>query len=162
MFVILVPSGTIKSLTAIPRDSTSVLIEFTKPIDSTVNGQLVGYNVNYALNYPNLNWKSVRINGSIQSFVLNDLLTWESYLISISVVNNVGIGPASEIVKVRTSEGVPSRAPTILRYESMNSTAIRIQWEGPPSSYINGILNSFKVKIKSNKLCFVFLSFRLN
>ena len=142
-----IPSGTVQSLTAVPRDSTSVLIEFTKPIESTVNGQLIGYNVNYALNYPNLNWKSVRINASIQSFVLRDLLTWESYLISVSVVNNVGAGPASEIVRVRTSEGVPSRAPTILRYEPVNSTAIKIQWEGPSSSYINGILSSFRIEL---------------
>lgn len=72
-------------------------------------------------------------------------MTWESYLISVSVVNNVGVGPASEIVKVRTLEGVPSRAPTILKYEAVNSTAISLAWQGPASAYINGILNSFKV-----------------
>lgn len=73
-------------------------------------------------------------------------MTWESYLISVSVVNNVGIGPASDTVKVRTLEGIPSRAPTIIQYEPINSTTIMIKWQGPPSSYINGILNSFKVK----------------
>jgi hypothetical protein len=73
-------------------------------------------------------------------------MTWESYLLSVSVVNNVGLGPASEIVKVRTLEGIPSRAPTIIQYEPVNSTAIMIKWQGPSSSYINGILNSFKVK----------------
>ena len=73
-------------------------------------------------------------------------MTWESYLISVSVVNNVGIGPASEVVKVRTLEGIPSRAPTILRCEPLNSTALTIQWQGPASSYINGILNAFKVR----------------
>ena len=72
-------------------------------------------------------------------------MTWESYLITVSVVNNVGVGPASEIVKVRTLEGVPSRAPTITQYEAINSTAILMKWQGPSSSYINGILNSFKV-----------------
>jgi hypothetical protein len=162
---ILVPSGTVKSLTAIARDSTSVLVEYTKPIESSINGQLIGYDINYALNYPNLNWKIIRVNPTIQSYVLKgfyllkqnefvfilicclDLMTWESYLISVSVVNNVGIGPASEIVKVRTLEGIPSRAPTIIQYEPMNSTAIMIKWQGPLSSYINGILNSFKVKI---------------
>ena len=72
-------------------------------------------------------------------------MTWESYLITVSVVNNVGIGPASEIVKVRTLEGVPSRAPTILKSEAVNSTAISLAWQGPASAYINGILNSFKV-----------------
>jgi hypothetical protein len=87
-------------------------------------------------------------------------MTWESYLISVSVVNNVGIGPASEIVKVRTLEGIPSRAPTIIQYEPVNSTAIMVKWQGPSSSYINGILNSFKVekflktKIEINKIFF--------
>ena len=61
-------------MTAIPRDSTSVLIEYTKPIESSINGQLIGYDINYALNYPNLNWKSVRVNSSTQSFVLKGLL----------------------------------------------------------------------------------------
>lgn len=79
--------------------------------------------------------------------ILIDLMTWESYLITVSVVNNVGIGPASEVVKVRTLEGVPSRAPTIIQCEPVNSTAIMIKWQGPLSSYINGILNSFKVKL---------------
>lgn len=72
-------------------------------------------------------------------------MTWESYLITVSVVNNVGIGPASEIVKVRTLEGIPSRPPIIIQYEPINSTGIIIKWQGPLSSYINGILNSFKV-----------------
>ena len=84
-------------------------------------------------------------------------MTWESYLISVSVVNNVGIGPASEIVKVRTLEGVPSRAPVVIQYEPVNSTSIMIKWQGPASSYINGILNSFKVgefkKLREMKIC---------
>ncbi|CAF2543692.1 unnamed protein product [Rotaria sp. Silwood2] len=142
-----IPSGTVKSLTAIPRDSTSVFIEYTKPIESSINGQLIGYDINYALNYPNLNWKSIRVNSSTQSYILKDLMTWESYLISVSVVNNVGIGPASEIIKVRTLEGIPSRAPTIIQYDPLNSTAIIIKWHGPSSSYINGILNSFKIEL---------------
>ncbi|CAF3597098.1 unnamed protein product [Rotaria sp. Silwood1] len=142
-----VPSGTVKSLTVIPRDSTSIFIEYTKPIESSINGQLIGYDINYALNYPNLNWKSIRVNSSTQSYILKDLMTWESYLISVSVVNNVGVGPASEIVKVRTLEGIPSRAPTIVQYEPINSTAIMIKWHGPSSSYINGILNSFKIEL---------------
>ncbi len=70
LYLILVPNGTVKSLTAIPRDSTSVLIEYTKPIESSINGQLIGYDINYALNYPNLNWKSIRVNSSIQSYIL--------------------------------------------------------------------------------------------
>lgn len=65
-----VPNGMVKSLTAVSRDSTSVIVEFTKPIESTINGQLIGYDVNYALNYPNLNWKSIRVNASTQLFVL--------------------------------------------------------------------------------------------
>ena len=72
-------------------------------------------------------------------------MTWESYLLSVSVVNNVGVGPASEIVKVRTLEGVPSRPPTLLRYEAINSTAISLSWHGPAAAFINGILNAFKV-----------------
>ena len=81
-------------------------------------------------------------------------MTWESYLISVSVVNNVGVGPASEIVKVRTLEGIPSRAPIIIQCEPISSTAIKLQWQGPPSSYINGILDSFNVRkfvVKLNK-----------
>ncbi|CAF4248466.1 unnamed protein product, partial [Rotaria sordida] len=27
-------------------------------------------NINYALNYPNINWKSIRINSSTQSYIL--------------------------------------------------------------------------------------------
>ncbi|CAM4809050.1 unnamed protein product [Rotaria magnacalcarata] len=142
-----IPSGTVKSVTAIPRDSTSVFIEYSKPIESIINGQLIGYDIKYALNYPNPNWKSIRVNSSTQSYILKDLMTWESYLISVSLVNNVGIGPASENVKVRTLEGIPSRAPTLIQYEPMNSTAIMIKWQGPSSSYINGILNSFKIEL---------------
>lgn len=76
-------------------------------------------------------------------------MTWESYLITVAVVNNVGVGPASEVVKVRTLEGVPIRAPTIRQYDAGNSTAVIIKWQGPSSSYINGILNSFKVSSRT-------------
>jgi hypothetical protein len=66
----LVPNGTVKSVTAVPRDSTSVLIEYTKPVEATINGQLIGYDINYALNYPNLNWKSIRVSPATQAFIL--------------------------------------------------------------------------------------------
>ena len=52
-------------------------------------------------------------------------MTWESYLISVSVVNNIGVGPASKIVKVRTLEGIPSRAPIIIQCEPISSTQLR-------------------------------------
>lgn len=59
-----------KSLTAVSRDSTSVLVEYIKPLESSINGQLIGYDINYALNYPNPNWKTIRVNASVQSFIL--------------------------------------------------------------------------------------------
>ena len=57
---ILVPSGMVKSLSAIPRDSASVLID---------------YDINYSLNYPNLHWKNIRVNSSVQSYILKGLST---------------------------------------------------------------------------------------
>ena len=45
LYLILVPNGAVKSLTAIPRDSTSVLIEYTKSIESSINRQLIGYSL---------------------------------------------------------------------------------------------------------------------
>ncbi|CAF4367580.1 unnamed protein product [Rotaria sp. Silwood2] len=77
----LVPSAAVKSLKAIPRDSTSVFIEYRKPIELSINGQFI-----YFLNL--------------------DLMTWKSYLISVSVVNNVDIDPASEIIKILTLDGI--------------------------------------------------------
>jgi len=49
------------------------LIEYTKPIESSINGQLIGYDINYALNYPNLNWKSIRVNSTIQTYIFKGL-----------------------------------------------------------------------------------------
>ena len=45
LYLILVPNGAVKSLTAIHRDSTSVLIEYTKSIESSINRQLIGYSL---------------------------------------------------------------------------------------------------------------------
>lgn len=92
----LVPSGTVKSLTAVSRDSTSVLIEYNKPIESSINGQLIGYDINYALNYPNLNWKSIRVNSSVQSYILKGFFLIlktkiSSYLFVIFRFNDMGI-----------------------------------------------------------------------
>lgn len=83
---------------------------------------------------------------------IKDLMIWESYLISVSVVNNVGIGPASDFVKARTLEGIPSRSPTIIRAESINSTAISLTWQGPAAAFINGILNSFQVDFQLTQI----------
>ncbi|CAF1181603.1 unnamed protein product, partial [Didymodactylos carnosus] len=141
------PSGAPRSVVATARDSTSIIIEWSKPVESTINGLLTGYEVQYALNYPNLNWKVIHVNTSKQVLILKDLMTWESYSIRIAVSNNIGIGPFSEIVKVRTMEGTPSRAPIIIKYQSLNSTGIYIEWNPPQASYINGILNSFKLEI---------------
>ncbi|CAF4270854.1 unnamed protein product, partial [Rotaria sordida] len=52
----------------------------------------------------------------------------------------------SEIIKVRTLEGTAIRTRTIIQFEPVNSIAIMIKWQGSSLSYINEILNSFKVR----------------
>ncbi|CAF1230958.1 unnamed protein product, partial [Rotaria sordida] len=48
------------------------IIVHTTPQISSMRVNNVRYNINYALNYPNINWKSIRVNSSTQSFILKN------------------------------------------------------------------------------------------
>ncbi|CAF1401065.1 unnamed protein product, partial [Rotaria sordida] len=85
-------------------------------------------NINYALNYPNINWKSIRINSSTQSYILKILLFCASIqkLIKFYFSNF----RSREIIKVRTLEGTAIRTRTIIQFEPVNFIAIMIKWQG--------------------------------
>ncbi|CAF1343032.1 unnamed protein product, partial [Rotaria sordida] len=85
-------------------------------------------NINYVLNYPNINWKSIRINSSTQSYILKVLLFCTSIqkLIKFYFSNFT----SSEIIKVRTLEGTAIRTRTIIQSEPVNFVAIMIKWQG--------------------------------
>ncbi|CAF1295381.1 unnamed protein product, partial [Rotaria sordida] len=84
-------------------------------------------NINYALNYPNINWKPVRINSSTQSYILKVLLFCASLqkIIAFYFSNF----RSSEIIKVRTLEGTAIGTRTIIQFEPVNFIAIMIKWQ---------------------------------
>ncbi|CAF4296025.1 unnamed protein product, partial [Rotaria sordida] len=85
-------------------------------------------NINYALNYPNVNWKSIRVNSSTQSYILKVLLFCASIqkLIKFYFSNFT----SSEIIKVCTLEGAAIGTRTIIQFEPVNFIAIMIKWQG--------------------------------
>ena len=70
-------------------------------------------------------------------------------LVIVQAYNNVGAGPRSDEVSVRTAESVPSSGPTGVTCVSFSSQSLTISWNSLPEENINGVLKGYRVYYKA-------------
>ena len=123
----LAPSGAPRRVIASPRSSNSVIIQWLAPLESTWNGDLLGYIIRYRLaGYPTP-MENVTVNNyQSKIYELKNLIIFKEYEIAVAAFNAKGMGVMSDIVKVWTLEGVPSEAPRDVIAEATNSTSIKV------------------------------------
>lgn len=143
------PSASPRNIQAQAISSNVIQLQWLPPLNSAWNGKLQGYVIAYSLSYPNSVWKYVKINDyTINIANISDLIVWETYLIKICAFNSRGNGVYNEpIIRVRTKEGIPIRAPLNFKANSINSTCISMSWNAPPPQFVNGIILGYKLNI---------------
>lgn len=142
------PSGPPIGFVGSARSSSEIITQWQPPLEEHRNGQILGYIIRYRLfGYNESPWTTQNITNEAQrNYLIQELITWKDYIVQIAAYNNMGVGVFHEGLKIKTREGVPEAAPTNVRTEAKNSTAIRVWWTPPNPQQINGINQGYKIQ----------------
>ncbi|KAF7460974.1 receptor-type tyrosine-protein phosphatase S-like [Marmota monax] len=77
--------------------------------------------------------------------LLEALEKWTEYRITTVAHTEVGPGPESSPVVIRTDEDVPSAPPRKVEAEALNATAIRVLWRSPAPGRQHGQIRGYQV-----------------
>uniref|UniRef100_A0A8B9XFC7 Receptor-type tyrosine-protein phosphatase S n=1 Tax=Bos mutus grunniens TaxID=30521 RepID=A0A8B9XFC7_BOSMU len=129
---------------ATPTRSTAILVSWRPPPPDTHNGALVSYSVRYRpLGSEDPQPKEVNgIPPTTTQILLEALDKWTEYRITAVAHTEVGPGPESSPVVVRTDEDGNTDP---VEAEALNATAIRVLWRSPAPGRQHGQIRGYQV-----------------
>ncbi|XP_038649924.1 receptor-type tyrosine-protein phosphatase F-like isoform X16 [Scyliorhinus canicula] len=141
------PSAPPQDVHGYSTSSTSVRVSWHPPPANSRNGVITKYSIIYQAVDSEDNVKHVldNIEADVTSSLIEDLEKWTEYRVWVRAHTNVGPGPKSAPVNVRTDEDVPSAPPRKVEAESVNSTTIKVMWKPPVSSKQHGQIRGYQV-----------------
>uniref|UniRef100_A0A7M4EXN7 Receptor-type tyrosine-protein phosphatase S n=1 Tax=Crocodylus porosus TaxID=8502 RepID=A0A7M4EXN7_CROPO len=141
------PSAPPQDVKCVSTRSTAILVSWRPPPAESQNGVLVGYSIHYrALDSEDTELKEVNdIPPTTNQILLESLEKWTEYRIAVVAHTEVGPGPESSPVIVRTDEDVPSAPPRKVEVEVLNSTAIQVFWRSPVQNRQHGQIRGYQV-----------------
>ncbi|KAL0966555.1 hypothetical protein UPYG_G00296690 [Umbra pygmaea] len=129
--------------------STSLKVSWVAPPAASRHGAIVAYTVSYQATgstSEDLELHHVTdIGADVTSFVLEGLEKWTEYQVWVRAHTDVGPGPESPAVRIRTKEDVPGAPPRKLEVEAVNSTAVRVTWKPPLPGKQHGQIRGYQV-----------------
>ncbi|PFX19584.1 Netrin receptor DCC [Stylophora pistillata] len=133
------PGAPPENLQGYNTGSTSIKVTWIAVRKDKQHGDIIRYTVMHKKT-TNGTYKSVEVTPISGKFVeIKGLDRYTYYDIKVSAATYLGNGPASEPIKVRTDEDVPSAAPTLVSVQTLNSTSIQVEWLAVPEESIQGI-----------------------
>ncbi|XP_071606432.1 receptor-type tyrosine-protein phosphatase F isoform X3 [Heliangelus exortis] len=150
------PSAPPQEVECISTSSTTIRVSWVPPPAQSRNGVITQYSIAYQAVEGDDNTKHVvdGIGREHSSWEIKDLEKWTEYKVWVRAHTDVGPGPESIPVHVRTDEDVPSAPPRKVEVESVNSTAIRVSWKLPISNKQHGQIRGYQVtyvKLENNE-----------
>uniref|UniRef100_UPI002955D236 receptor-type tyrosine-protein phosphatase S-like n=1 Tax=Panthera onca TaxID=9690 RepID=UPI002955D236 len=141
------PSAPPQDVKCVSTRSTAILVSWRPPPPETHNGALVSYSVRYRpLGSEDPQPKEVNgIPPTATQILLEALDKWTEYRITTVAHTEVGPGPESSPVVIRTDEDVPSAPPRKVEAEALNATAIRVLWRSPAPGRQHGQIRGYQV-----------------
>ncbi|XP_064607458.1 tyrosine-protein phosphatase Lar-like isoform X3 [Liolophura sinensis] len=143
-----VPGAPPQAVSGSPIDSRSIQVTWKPPPAEKQNGAITDYKIFYLENgegaNENADARIVRVGPEERSYVLSQLSKWTEYKIWLLASTNVGDGPKSPPILVRTDEDVPGE-PKKVRLEAINSTAAFVEWQPPARNERNGLIRGYQV-----------------
>ncbi|XP_028450243.1 protein sidekick-1 isoform X1 [Perca flavescens] len=151
-----------------PTTTTSVLVQWKRPDDNSINGVLTGYRLYYrelpannstfakaeiqatknnttsALITTKSTFKTVS-SASLTEFELTQLKKFKHYQIVMTSYNIIGESPPSTPVEVSVGEAAPSVAPQSIRVSAVSSSILEVTWDTPPLETQNGLIQGYKI-----------------
>ncbi|XP_053098317.1 receptor-type tyrosine-protein phosphatase F-like isoform X2 [Pangasianodon hypophthalmus] len=141
------PSAPPQDVQVLSLSSTSIRVSWMPPPAASRNGAIVRYTVSYqAVTGEDTERHEVTdIGADATSVVLEGLGKWTEYVVHVRAHTDVGPGPESAPVHIRTKEDVPGAPPRALEVEAINSTAIRVTWKPPLPGKQHGQIRGYQV-----------------
>ncbi|XP_069482039.1 receptor-type tyrosine-protein phosphatase delta isoform X4 [Ambystoma mexicanum] len=141
------PSAPPQDIRCTSPSSTSILVSWLPPPVEKQNGIIT----EYAIKYVGLDGEDVKphdildISSDTTQYLLEHLEKWTEYQITVTAHTDVGPGPESLAVLIRTDEDVPSGPPRKVEVEAVNSTALKITWRSPMPNKQHGQIRGYQV-----------------
>ncbi|XP_029139042.1 receptor-type tyrosine-protein phosphatase F [Protobothrops mucrosquamatus] len=150
------PSAPPQEVACVSISSTTIRVSWVPPPAQSRNGVITQYSVAYQAVEGEDSTKHVveGIGHEHSSWEISNLEKWREYKVWVRAHTDVGPGPESIPVSVRTDEDVPSAPPRKVEVESVNSTAIRVSWKSPISNKQHGQIRGYQVtyvKMENNE-----------
>ncbi|XP_008585869.1 PREDICTED: receptor-type tyrosine-protein phosphatase F isoform X10 [Galeopterus variegatus] len=141
------PSAPPQKVTCVSAGSTTVRVSWVPPPADSRNGVITQYSVAYeAVDGEDRRRHVVDgISREHSSWDLVGLEKWTEYRVWVRAHTDVGPGPESSPVLVRTDEDVPSGPPRKVEVEPLNSTAVHVSWKLPIPSKQHGQIRGYQV-----------------
>ncbi|KAK5865788.1 hypothetical protein PBY51_020030 [Eleginops maclovinus] len=151
-----------------PTTTTSVLVQWKKPNDTSINGVLTGYRLYYRELQVNVStfaeaevqatknnttstlittkstFKTVS-SAALTEFELTQLKKFKHYQIVMTSYNIIGESPPSTPVEVSVGEAAPSVAPQSIKVSAVSPSTLEVTWDTPPLETQNGLIQGYKI-----------------
>ncbi|XP_010281062.1 PREDICTED: receptor-type tyrosine-protein phosphatase delta, partial [Phaethon lepturus] len=141
------PSAPPQDISCTSPSSTSILVSWKPPPVEKQNGIITEYSIKYI----GIDGEDVKpheilgISSDSTQYLLEQLEKWTEYRISVTAHTDVGPGPESLAVLIRTDEDVPSGPPRKVEVDAVNSTAVKVSWRSPVPSKQHGQIRGYQV-----------------
>ncbi|XP_066844479.1 receptor-type tyrosine-protein phosphatase delta isoform X13 [Anser cygnoides] len=141
------PSAPPQDISCTSPSSTSILVSWKPPPVEKQNGNITEYSIKYI----GIDGEDVKpheilgISSDSTQYLLEQLEKWTEYRISVTAHTDVGPGPESLAVLIRTDEDVPSGPPRKVEVEAVNSTAVKVSWRSPVPNKQHGQIRGYQV-----------------
>ncbi|KAK3090478.1 hypothetical protein FSP39_012184 [Pinctada imbricata] len=141
------PEGAPKNFAVVPKTTDSVLVTWEQPDQSTWNGDILGYLVQYR-KQGMIDFRDKSVLFPDHTTVLSSLDKYVEYEVQVLAFNSIGNGPHTVPMSVYVGVAAPSASPTITNASAKNSTALTVSWTPPPEDTQNGKLSGYRVSYR--------------
>lgn len=143
------PSEAPKNLFCRPGQEQEIVVQWDPPPESSWNGELFGFLIYYKVNaFPDDTELAKNISGKdARQATITNLVYNKVYRVRITAYNERGPGVNSTDFNVLTSQGKPSAPPQDVRLSSPNSTTIRVMWNPPRFTELNGVNQGYDIEV---------------
>uniref|UniRef100_A0A8C5LZG6 Receptor-type tyrosine-protein phosphatase S n=1 Tax=Leptobrachium leishanense TaxID=445787 RepID=A0A8C5LZG6_9ANUR len=141
------PSAPPQDIRCNSQSSTSILVSWLPPASENQNGLITAYSIKYTMldGEDNKPHEITGISSNSNQYLLEHLEKWTQYQISMTAYTDVGPGPESIPILIRTDEDVPSGPPRKVEVEAVNSTSVKVSWRSPMSNKQHGQIRGYQV-----------------
>ncbi|KAG8522153.1 Receptor-type tyrosine-protein phosphatase delta [Galemys pyrenaicus] len=141
------PSAPPQDISCSSPSSTSILVSWQPPPVEKQNGIITEYSIKYTAvdGEDDKTHKILGIPSDTTKYLLEQLEKWTEYRITVTAHTDVGPGPESLSVLIRTDEDVPSGPPRKVEVEAVNSTSVKVSWRSPVPNKQHGQIRGYQV-----------------